>query len=107
MENGQFKGWRDIGWSEHLLRFIGGFFQKLFTGRDTLSPDSHDSPLWQVRFDMAAAETKALFDNATSALSGGQPSSTSRGSEASWSGANFGSCGIVDSGMPFYRNMVR
>jgi hypothetical protein len=48
---------RQVGWWEHLARNILGGIQKLFTGKDTLSPDSPDSPGFAYKLKMAHEES--------------------------------------------------
>ena len=58
---------RDVGPVEHVLRNIGGFIQKLFGGKDTLSPDSENEPSFKERKEKAEEETKAKLAQPTEA----------------------------------------
>ena len=60
---------REVGWREHLGRNILGAIEKLFTGKDTFSPDSHDSANFAERYKRAQEESNAYVKGAETAAS--------------------------------------
>jgi len=55
---------REVGWGEHLGRNILGMVEKFFTGKDTFSPDSHDSANFTERYSRAQEESNAYVKGA-------------------------------------------
>lgn len=59
---------REVGWWEHLGRNIIGGIEKLFTGKDTFSPDSQDSPNFAEGYKRAQENSNAYVKGAESAV---------------------------------------